>query len=296
MALLFTGVLCFAIIAISLPGSSWACQRCPSRKPDLDNEVHNQDGEHDHKTWLFSVNGRKRPYSFLDDYGNLTGFDVDLIDEVCQIAKKRCKMVLSEFTECSFTSRDINYAGRGLMAEWFDGCPGYVNSIDREGAFDFTDPYLDTYASFTVAPGNPSLFDPHTSDYSEFTFTHLTGAVTNSKCLARLGKKVSGIIIAANLPEAKTLLLNRTADVLFSPRSKITGLEVLPEREHCDAGGTAVMLKKGSHLAQWWNPAFESLVRSGQYQKLCEDSQVKYNRTIRCMASPTHSSPESPEV
>ncbi|GFS04237.1 hypothetical protein ElyMa_002907900, partial [Elysia marginata] len=81
MALLLTGVLCVAIIAVSLPGSSWACQRCPSRKPHLDNEVDNQDGVHDHKTWLFSVNGRKRPYSFLDDYGNLIGFDVDLIDE-----------------------------------------------------------------------------------------------------------------------------------------------------------------------------------------------------------------------
>ena len=32
---------------------------------------------------------------------------------VCQIAKKRCKMVLTEFTECSITSRDINYPGRG---------------------------------------------------------------------------------------------------------------------------------------------------------------------------------------
>ena len=65
--------------------------------------------------------------------------------------------------------------------------------------------------------------------------------------------------------------------MLFSPRSKIPDLEVLPQRVHCDAGGTAVMLKKGSNLAQWWNPAFQSLVDSGDYQKLCEESRIKYN-------------------
>ena len=58
----------------------------------------------------------------------------------------------------------------GLMAPWFDACPGFAISVDREGAFDFTDPYLYTDSSFTVAPSNPSGFDPDTSDFSQFNF------------------------------------------------------------------------------------------------------------------------------
>ncbi|GFN73495.1 ABC transporter arginine-binding protein, partial [Plakobranchus ocellatus] len=128
---------------------------------------------HDKKTWLFAVDGRRQPYNFLDNDGELVGFDVDFMHAVCKAAKKQCKMVLSEFTECIYTHRDINYPGRGLMAEWFDGCPGFVTAVDREDTFDFTDPYFDTYASYTVAPGNPSSFDPTSSDFSQFKISKL---------------------------------------------------------------------------------------------------------------------------
>ncbi|CAL1532195.1 unnamed protein product [Lymnaea stagnalis] len=235
------------------------------------------------KIWLFAVDGRKRPYNFLDANGVLVGFDVDIINKVCSIIQKQCKLVLAQFTECTITNRNINYPGRGLMSEWFDGCPGYAMSVDRAGAFDFTDPYLATESSFTVLQGNPSLFDPDSQDYSSFTLTHLNGAVTNALCLARLKKTFGNIIVAANLPEAKELLLNGTADVLFSPRNAIDGLEVLPQRVRCDSGGVGIMLKKGSQLSAWWNPAYETFVLSGGYEELCLQSQVKYNATIDCL-------------
>ncbi|GFS25151.1 arginine-binding periplasmic protein [Elysia marginata] len=224
--------------------------------------------------------GRKKPYSFFDDLGNVVGFDVDIVSRVCAIAGKQCEIVLAEFTECTFTNREITYPGRGLMSGWFDACPGYVISVDRKTAFDFTDPYLYTDASFTVAPGNPSDFNPDISDFSQFTFAHLTGAVTNEKCLDRLNKKAKNFVVAANLPDARAMLLNGTADVLFSPRHKIDGLEILPQRVHCDAGGSAVMLKRGSPLAQWWNPAFQTLKKSGEYQALCPISSIKYNAAL----------------
>ncbi|GFN77305.1 Arginine-binding extracellular protein artp-like [Plakobranchus ocellatus] len=235
------------------------------------------------KVWLFAVDGRKRPYSFLDDDGNLLGFDVDLISKVCASAQKQCKIVLAEYTECIFTEREINYPGRGLMANWFDACPGYTMTVDREGAFDFTDPYLATASSFTVAPGNPSGFNPVISDFSQFNFVQLTGAPSNAQCLNRLNKTVKSITIASDLPDAKAILLNGSADVLFSPRNKIDGLVVLPQRVHCEEGGAAVMIKKGSPLASWWNPAFQAVVRSGEFKALCQSSQIKYNAPVKCL-------------
>ncbi|RUS90139.1 hypothetical protein EGW08_002106 [Elysia chlorotica] len=243
------------------------------------------------KVWLFAVDGRKRPYSFFDAKGNLVGFDIDIITRVCALAGKQCEVVLAEFTECVFSNREITYPGRGLMAGWFDACPGYVVSVDRQSAFDFTDPYLYTDASFTVAPGNPSGFNPDISDYSQFTFAHLTGALTNEKCLERLNKTARNIVVAADLPDAKALLLNGTANVLFSPRHVIEGLEVLPQRVHCDTGGAAVILKKGSQMAQWWNPAFQMLRSSGEYQALCQIGQVKYSAPIECLPQATPKQP-----
>ncbi|KAK7508257.1 hypothetical protein BaRGS_00000496 [Batillaria attramentaria] len=228
------------------------------------------------KTWLFAVDGRKRPYSFIDEEGRLVGFDVDIITAVCAEAGKNCSMVLAEFTECSFTNREINYPGRGLMAGWFDACPGYAITVDRQSGFDFTDPYLVTVATFTVAPGNPSGFDPTASDYSDFTLAHLTGAPTNAACLRRLKKTFGKILIARDLPDAKQLLLNGTAQAVFSPRTNIPGLDVLPARFHCDEGGAGVMVKKGSDLPSWWNPAFKTILSSGRYQNLCYQASQKY--------------------
>lgn len=57
------------------------------------------------------------------------------------------------------------------MANWFDACPGYAVSVDRQNAFDFTLPYLVNDATFTVVPGNPTHFDPTADDYSNYTIS-----------------------------------------------------------------------------------------------------------------------------
>ncbi|GFR91841.1 hypothetical protein ElyMa_000853700 [Elysia marginata] len=170
------------------------------------------------------------------------------------------------------------------MDGWVDACTGYGNTLDRESAFDFTYAYLRSTSYYSVAPGNPSGFRPNETDFSKYTFTHLTGAYTNAKCLSRQGKKVGKIVIAANLPEAKALLFNKTADVLFSPRSRIPGLVSLPEEVHCARTGVSIMVKRGSSLPGWWNPAFRSYVESGQFARFCRDSRIKYRYAIDCLA------------
>ncbi|XP_076458226.1 uncharacterized protein LOC143291960 [Babylonia areolata] len=239
--------------------------------------------ERDEKVWLFAISGRRKPFQFVNDFGEIEGFNVDVIRDVCEVARKKCKMVLSPFTECTFTERNINYPGRGLMAGWFDACPGYAISVDRRSAFDFTLPFVTNTATFAVTPGNPSGFDPDLQDFSPFVLTHLTGAYTNAACLRRLSKTFRRIIVAANLPEAKALLQNGTAQVLFSPRSAIPDLEVLPQRVNCSDGGAGMMVKKGSPLPEWWNRAFRIYYDSGHFHALCLRDGLKYNRTINCV-------------
>ncbi|CAG5136370.1 unnamed protein product, partial [Candidula unifasciata] len=272
------------------PSSRFVCRVCVV-SPFASSPV-NTSQKLDSHIYLFVSDGKKRPYSYVNDFGELVGFDLDIVNAVCKLADRSCHTVLAEFTECIFTDRSIDYAGTGLMAARFDGCPGYQITTDRQNEFDFTLPYLDSSASFTVAPGNPAGFDPDSSDYSGFTIIHLTGAPTNNVCLKRLRKKFGTIIIAQDLPEAKAALLNRTADVLFSPRNRIDGLDVLSPRYHCDNGGAAIMLKKGSSIPGWWNPAFQRYYFSGEYTRLCTEASGKYGGKIQCLPSPEQMSPE----
>lgn len=242
--------------------------------------------------YLFAADGKKQPYSYVNEMGELVGFDVEIITRVCALVGKQCKMIMLPFTECIFTYKDIDYAGRGLWSQWVDGCPSYAVTTDRRTEFDFTLPYLATTASFTVAPGNPSGFNPQLEDYSAFTLVRLTGAPTNGPCLNRLRKTYGKFIVAQNLPEAKALLLNGTADVLFSPRTHIDGLDTLSERVHCDEGGAGILLRKGSNLATWWNPAFQTFYFSGQYAQMCEQASRKYGATVQCLPTPEFASPE----
>merc|ERR1712062_464990 len=90
------------------------------------------------------------------------------------------------------------------------------------------------------------------------------------------------VIISANLPEAKRLLFEGKAQVIFSPRTAIPDLEVLPQRVKCDQTGVAVMTKRGSNLITWWNKAFRSFVSKGHYKQLCDEASRKYNSHMKC--------------
>lgn len=239
------------------------------------------------KVWLFGTSGNRKPMTFLDDQGKLSGFHQDLVKAVCVEAGQLCEMVLMQFEECSFTGNGYmmtNYAGRGIMDRWVDACPGYNDSPDREGAAAFSDAFLRTESSFAVVRGNPSGFNPAASDYSGFTIVHLNGAYTNKQCLARLNKTGASIVMAASLPEAKALLANGTANAIFSARTSIPDLDVLPYKLDCSRTGSCVLAKKGSPLVSWWNAAFRSLVQKGLYHQLCRDSNVKYNYSFKCFS------------
>jgi len=107
------------VIEFPSPAQPWECipdylngSRLPPLPPTM-----NRVGK---KVWLFATSGNRSPLSYLDATGVLTGFHVDLVRAVCADAGLECEMVLTQFTECSFTDPDprlsnINYAGRGLM-------------------------------------------------------------------------------------------------------------------------------------------------------------------------------------
>lgn len=47
-------------------------------------------------------------------------------------------------------------------------------------------------------------------------------------------------------------------------------LEMIGKPFTCAEGGISMFTLKSNTFVQWWNPAFKTLVKSGQYHKLCK--------------------------
>ncbi|XP_048742624.1 uncharacterized protein LOC125656082 [Ostrea edulis] len=227
------------------------------------------------KTWVFAVNGDRRPWNFIDDDGILKGADLDLVQAVCDIANQKCAMTVAPTEACVESIDGRFYPGEGLMERWFDACTGYVSSVDRTNALQFTDPIRTTTSTFTVLKGNPKKFRP--KNLQNAVMVHLSGDFTNEQCTVRMGLgRPKNTLVASGIAEAKQLLTNRSADAFFSSRTRFDDLEVLSERYKCDINGVGMMVKKESDLPLWWNPAFQKYHLSGKYNDACDQISQKY--------------------
>ncbi|CAG5136371.1 unnamed protein product, partial [Candidula unifasciata] len=207
----------------------------------------------------------------------------------CKIAGKSCVLLLTPVPECSVRKGELLYPGRGLMEGWFDACTGYFNTQDRSNSWDFTAPYLVSNASFFVAEGNPTGFNPDLDDYSSFTLVYQITAITNNHCLNRLHKKFNRLIVTEGEEEAILMVLNGTADAWFTKEDNIPRLQRLPQRFHCENVGTSIMTRKGGELPSWWNVAFAEFYSTGGYSNFCKEQGQMYNVNFPCLEGPEKS-------
>ena len=88
----------------------------------------------------FGADGDYFPYNFLDDAGEVDGFEADLIDEVCRRASLECTWVITPWDGIidSLIAKDFDVIAAGMS----------IND-ERDLVIDFTKPYL---------PPTPSIF------------------------------------------------------------------------------------------------------------------------------------------
>ena len=65
-------------------------------------------------------------------------------------------------------------------------------------------------------------------------------------------------------------------DAVFTPRNEIDGLNRTSDINYACSEGAAIMTQKDSKLPDWWNPAFEAVEASGEYARLCNESEEKH--------------------
>ena len=90
----------------------------------------------------FGADGDYFPYNFLDDTGDVDGFEADLIDEVCRRANLECIWVITPWDGIIDS----------LVAKEFDVISAGMSITDeRDEVIDFTQPYLPPTPSIYVA-------------------------------------------------------------------------------------------------------------------------------------------------
>jgi len=207
--------------------------------------------------------GTYAPFTFHDKDGKLTGFDVEIAEEVA----KRLG-VQPEFIE---TKWDGMFAG--LDAKRFDMIVNQVGiRADRQEKYDFSDPYIVSKAVLIVHQDNQDI-----KSLADLKGKKAAQSLTSN--LTDIAKKNGAEIVQSDG-------FNQAIDLLVSKRVEATvndGLSYLDLKkqkpdvpikvvaEHPDAAKNGIMFNKGNkELVEAVNKALQEMKNDGTYLKISE--------------------------
>lgn len=207
--------------------------------------------------------GTYAPFTYYDSSGALTGFDIDIANEIANRLG-----VKAEYVE---TKWDGMFAG--LDAERFDAIANQVGiKAEREEKYDFSDPYIVSKAVLIVNKDNTDIK----------TFDNLKGkksAQSLTSNLADIARKYGAEIVQSDG-------FNQSIDLLTSKRVDATvndslsfydlnkqkpdlGVKIVAEYENADKCG--IMFRKNNkELVDAVNKALADMKSDGTYLKISE--------------------------
>ncbi|MDQ0975235.1 cystine transport system substrate-binding protein [Neobacillus niacini] len=212
---------------------------------------------------LIGTEGTYAPFTFHDESGNLTGFDVEIATEVA----KRLG-VKPEFKE---TQWDAIFAG--LDAKRFDMIANQVGiRPDRQEKYDFSDPYITSAAVLIV----------HKDNNEVKTFEDIKGLNAAQSLTSNYGdlakKYGANLVSVEGFTQSVELLASKRVDVTINDR--ISFLDYTKQRPEApikiaatseDASASGLMFRKGSDkLVAEVNKALSEMVEDGTYKKISE--------------------------
>jgi L-cystine transport system substrate-binding protein len=212
---------------------------------------------------LIGTEGTYAPFTFHDESGNLTGFDVEIAKEIA----KRLD-VEAEFKE---TQWDSMFAG--LDAKRFDMIANQVGiREDRQEKYDFSDPYI-TSAAVLIA---------HKDNDKVKSFEDIKGLNSAQSLTSNYGdmaKKFGANLVGVEgFTQSVELLASKRVDVTINDR--ISYLDFMKQKPDApikvvatsdDASVSGFMFRKGSDsLVDEVNKALTEMIEDGTYKKISE--------------------------
>lgn len=205
--------------------------------------------------------GTYAPFTFHDDKGELTGFDVEISKEVA----KRLG-VEAEFSE---TQWDAIFAG--LDAERFDMIANQVGiRPDRQEKYDFSDPYITSKAVLIASEDNETV-----KSFEDIKGLKAAQSLTsNYGDIAReYGAEIVGV---EGFTQSIELINSKRADVTvndnisfldYKKKKPDAPVKIVAEREEASQSG--LMFRKGNDtLVEAVNKALQDMIDDGTYEKI----------------------------
>lgn len=212
---------------------------------------------------LIGTEGTYPPFTFHDDKGDLTGFDVEIAREVA----KRLG-VDAEFLE---TQWDALFAG--LDAKRFDMIANEVGiREDRQKKYDFSDPYITSTAVLVVPKNNKDI-----TSFEEIEGLKAAQSLTSN--YGEMAKEYGADLVSVEgFNQAIELLTSGRVDVTIN--DNLTVLDYLKQKPnapikmvatHEDASHSGLVFRKGSDtLVKEVNQALKDMIDDGTYLKISE--------------------------
>lgn len=210
---------------------------------------------------LIGTEGTYAPFTFHDKDGKLTGFDVEIAEEVANRIG-----VKAEFVE---TKWDGMFAG--LDAGRFDMVANQVGiRPDREEKYDFSEPYIKSRAVLIVAKDNTSItkFEDLKGKKAAQTLTSNYGDIARSNG--------AEIVAAEGFNQTIDLILAKRADATVN--DSISFYDLLKQKpdvavkivaEQSDASSSGFLFRKNNkELVEAVNKALDDMKADGTYETI----------------------------
>ena len=212
---------------------------------------------------VIGTEGTYPPFTFHDDKDKLTGFDVEIAQEVA----KRLG-VKAEFKE---TQWDAMFAG--LDAKRFDMIANQVGiKPEREEKYDFSEPYISSAAVLVTHKDNKDIqsFKDLKGKKAAQSLTSNYGEIAKENGAELVG--VEGFTQAIDLINSKRAdaTINDKLSVLdFQNQRGNAPIQIVDESE--DAAHSGLMFRKDSgKLVEEVNKALAEMKEDGTYKKISE--------------------------
>jgi cystine transport system substrate-binding protein len=210
---------------------------------------------------LIGTEGTYAPFTFHDSTGKLTGFDVEIAEEVA----KRLG-VKAEFVE---TKWDGMFAG--LDSKRFDAIANQVGiKAERKEKYDFSDPYITSKAVLVVAADSTSI-----TKFDDLKGKKSAQSLTSN--YAEIAKSFGAELVQIDgFNQAIDLITSKRADATVNDslsfldlKKQKPDLAIKVAAEHTNASQSGIMFRKGStELVTAVNKALADMKADGTYLKI----------------------------
>jgi L-cystine transport system substrate-binding protein len=212
---------------------------------------------------LVGTEGTYPPFTFHDEKGKLTGFDVEIAREVA--SRLGVEPVFKE------TQWDAMF--EGLNSNRFDMIANQVGiKEERQEKYDFSSPYIESSAVLVASKDNDEV-----KSFEDIEgLTSAQSLTSNYKDIAEgYGAKIQGV---EGLAQSIQLLEQGRVDVTvndklsildYLQKQKNANVEIVAEEENASQSG--LMFRKGNEeLVEEVNKALEEMMEDGTYAEISE--------------------------